>query len=114
MGFQRIEIIDAKKKCFTIDGAPKKGVKVIDIRDETSFKEGHINSAEHIDNSNFSEFLESTEDNDSIVVYCYHGHMSQGVAAHIFEPNLSTQAQIECVESVHKADGVGHARVSPC
>ena len=89
MGFQRIEIIDAKKKFFTIDGAPKRGVKVIDIRDETSFKEGHINSAEHIDNSNFSEFLESTEDNDSIVVYCYHGHMSQGVAAHIFEHGFS-------------------------
>lgn len=85
MNFQTISAKEAKLKFFKDDGSPEEGVKVLDIRDERSFNEGHINSAQHLDNANFSEFLQSTDSAESIMVYCYHGIMSQGVAAHLVE-----------------------------
>ena len=85
MNFQTISAKEAKLKFFKDDGSPEEGVKVLDIRDERSFSEGHINFAQHLDNANFSEFLQSTDSAESIIVYCYHGIMSQGVAAHLIE-----------------------------
>ena len=85
MNFQRISIEEAKSRFFKSDGSPENLVKIIDIRDERSFNEGHIKSALHIDNTNFSEFLQSADSEESIIVYCYHGITSQGVAAHLVE-----------------------------
>ena len=83
MNFQRISVEEAKFKFFNEDGSPVEGVRILDIRDEGSFKEGHINNARHIDNTNFTEFLQDTEFDESIVIYCYHGITSQSVAAHM-------------------------------
>ena len=49
MNFQRISVEEARFKFFNDDGLPVEGVKILDIRDEGSFKEGHINNARHID-----------------------------------------------------------------
>ena len=73
MNFQRISVEEAKFKFFNDDGLPVEGVKILDIRDEGSFKEGHINNARHIDNTNFMDFLQSTEFDEPIIIYCYHG-----------------------------------------
>ncbi|KZX76037.1 hypothetical protein A3715_19185 [Oleiphilus sp. HI0009] len=55
-------------------------VTVIDIRDQMSFEQGHINGAAHIDNSNVEHFIANTDLNKPLVVCCYHGNSSQGAA----------------------------------
>ena len=96
MNFQRISVEEAKFKFFNDDGLPVEGVKILDIRDEDSFKEGHINNARHIDNTNFMDFLQSTEFDEPIIIYCYHGITSQGVAAHVADQGF---------EDVYSLDG---------
>ena len=55
----------------------------IDIRDIHSYQQAHIPSAKHIDNQGIHEFLANAELEDTIVIYCYHGHSSLA-AAHFF------------------------------
>ena len=52
-------------------------VILIDIRDAKSFNEGHINGAINLSNSNLNDFINSSDKNDPIIVYCYHGNSSQ-------------------------------------
>ena len=58
----------------------EKSITLIDIRDQTSFLAGHIESALHIENHNVESFLASADRNLPLVVYCYHGNSSQGAA----------------------------------
>ena len=55
-------------------------VILLDIRDEESFNAGHINGAINLLNRNFNNFINSSDKNDSIIVYCYHGNSSQKAA----------------------------------
>lgn len=96
MKFQRISVKEAKSKFFNNDGFPEEKVKILDIRDEKSFGEGHINHAQHIDNTNIMEFVQVTDFDESIIVYCYHGITSQGVAAHMADQGF---------EDVYSLDG---------
>ena len=96
MNFQRISVEEAKFKFFNVDGSPIDAVKILDIRDESSFKEGHIDNARHIDNTNFMELLQGIEFDEPIIIYCYHGITSQGIAAHIADQGF---------EEVYSLDG---------
>ena len=96
MHFQRISVEEAKFKFFNVDGSPIDAVKILDIRDESSFKEGHIDNARHIDNTNFMELLQGIEFDEPIIIYCYHGITSQGIAAHVADQGF---------EEVYSLDG---------
>ena len=62
---------------------------LVDIRDEMSFRLGHITGATHLDNSSVEDFIDSADRNRPVVVYCYHGNSSQPAAAYLTEQGFS-------------------------
>jgi len=79
MEFKRIDVRQARS---LLDAAPENGLQIIDIRDEQSYANGHISSALHLDSSNVQPFLENADTSKPLLVYCYHGNMSQSAAAY--------------------------------
>lgn len=73
-GFQQISAADAKKLMENQD------TQVADIRDNMSYQAGHIRAAQHVDNSNLSQFMAATDKQKPLIVCCYHGNSSQGAA----------------------------------
>ena len=71
------------------------GGTVVDVRDESSFKSGHIDGAIHIDNSSLAVFIEETDLSVPLVVYCYHGNMSQGAAAYFIEQGFEQASSLD-------------------
>ena len=58
-------------------------VNVIDIRDPGSYSAGHIPSAVSLNDTNIKEFIESTDKEKPLIVYCYHGISSRGAAEYL-------------------------------
>lgn len=82
MEFKRIDVQEARA---LLDAAPENGLQLVDIRDEQSFANGHISSALHLDNSSVQSFVENADTRKPLLVYCYHGNMSQSAAAYFGE-----------------------------
>ena len=57
---------------------------LIDIRDDESFDEGHLDNALHITQENISSFVKETSRETPILVICYHGNSSQAVAKYLY------------------------------
>ncbi|NVK23884.1 MAG: thiosulfate sulfurtransferase GlpE [Gammaproteobacteria bacterium] len=75
--FKLIDPVDAFEKI-------KSGnVVVADIRDPQSFKAGHVEGAFMLNNSTMTEFSGITEFDTPVLVFCYHGHSSQGAAQYL-------------------------------
>ena len=53
---------------------------VVDIRDENSFKIGHIANSIHLTNESLADFLRDADFDAPVVVCCYHGVSSQQAA----------------------------------
>ena len=89
MAFKRISIEDS----MTVieEDAPI----ILDIRDHQSFCAGHVDKALHIDNSNIGEFIEATEKSIPLLVYCYHGNMSQGAANYFNQQGFTTVYSVD-------------------
>ncbi|MCG8413393.1 MAG: thiosulfate sulfurtransferase GlpE [Pseudomonadales bacterium] len=81
VNFKRISVDEAQQ---LIAEHPSK-VQIVDIRDDESFENGHIESAFHLHNSNLQDFIAGADPEQPLLVYCYHGHMSQGAAAFLAE-----------------------------
>ena len=56
-------------------------VTIVDIRDTDSYQAGHLESAIQLDDSTLSEFLDQTNRESPLLVYCYHGISSAGAAS---------------------------------
>lgn len=84
----------------------KGNAHVADIRDEGSFARGHIPKTVNVGSHNLAQFLNQVEDEDSILVLCYHGVSSQGAAQYIAEQGF---------DNVYSVDGgfEGWATVFP-
>ncbi len=63
----------------------KEGAAIIDIRDEASFNTSHIEGAIHLSDANVQEFIRDSDLDKALIVYCYHGHSSQGAAQFLAE-----------------------------
>ena len=50
----------------------------MDVRDPASFEAAHIPGAVNVGDDTIQEFLEQTDKQRKIIVYCYHGNMSLG------------------------------------
>lgn len=68
---------------------------LIDIRDQQSFELGHIENAVHISNANISEFVENSDMDLPLIVYCYHGNSSQPAAAYLSEQGFTEVYSID-------------------
>jgi thiosulfate sulfurtransferase len=87
MNFNRIDIETARRMLSPLESEsePKKPIQIVDIRDDESFAAGHIGAALHLHNGNLQQFIEEADLDAPLLVYCYHGHMSQGAAAYLAE-----------------------------
>ena len=86
----RLSASDAK---YLID---KQNACVVDIRDASSFANGHIKNAIHMSGGAFADFIDATEKNCHIIVCCHHGVMSISVSEALFS---------EGFENVYSLDG---------
>lgn len=57
----------------------------VDVRDPASYEAAHVPGAFPLTDANVSDFVEKTDKAKPIVVYCYHGHTSQGAAAYLLD-----------------------------
>lgn len=75
-------------KCISIDEAKmlidKGQATIADVRDAGSYRAGSIENAVNVQQENVEEFLAAAEKNKPVIVYCYHGHSSQGAADYFF------------------------------
>lgn len=72
--FSNISVSEARA---LIDARP---TQLIDIRDELSFDEAHIEGSQRIDNGSIDAFIAAADKNQPLLVVCYHGISSQHAA----------------------------------
>jgi len=88
MDIPQIQIHEAKKK-FDL-----KHCVFVDIRDPGSYGAAHIPGALHLHDGNVQEFVQTTDKNADVVVYCYHGNSSLGAAAYFIECGFKNVASM--------------------
>ena len=75
-------------KCISIDEAKalidKGGANIADVRDAGSHLSGNIENSINIQQENIDEFVSTTDKDKPLIIYCYHGHSSQGAADYFF------------------------------
>ena len=81
--FQRISIAQAHELMA------QEGCQVADIRDEQSFKLGHIEGATHLDNHVLQQFIEEADPAQPLIIYCYHGNSSQSAAQYFVDKDFT-------------------------
>lgn len=57
----------------------------VDVRDPHSFAHGHIPGAQAVGDHNVEDFIEQADKSKPHIIYCYHGHSSQGGTAYFLE-----------------------------
>ena len=78
-GIPEIQIHEAK------NNLDQKRCVFVDIRDPASYRAAHIPGAIHLHDGNVQEFLQATDKQTPVVVYCYHGNSSLGGVAYLRE-----------------------------
>jgi len=73
----------------------KEGARVIDIRDEASFKQGHIQGATHLDSHNLPVFLDEADRDHPYIICCYHGHSSLNAAQYLLAQDFTHIASLD-------------------
>lgn len=62
---------------------------IIDIRDSGSYSAGHISNAIQLDNASVEPFLENTDKEMALIIYCYHGISSNSAASFFVDQGFS-------------------------
>jgi len=84
MFYHRIAVQDAHELITTVTPV------VVDIRDEASFRRGHICEAVHLDNDTAQGFIEQADKQHPVLIYCYHGNSSQAAAQYLVEQGFAS------------------------
>ncbi|MGQ4276764.1 thiosulfate sulfurtransferase GlpE [Pseudidiomarina sp. E22-M8] len=66
-----------------------------DIRDPRSFALGHIPGSVHLTDASLSDFLEDLDDDQAVVVVCYHGNSSQGAAQYLAQQGVEPVSSLD-------------------
>jgi len=87
-------------KCVSIDEAKalidKGNITIADVRDADAYLACNIENSINIQQESIEAFLAATDKDQPILVYCYHGHSSQGAADYLFNQGF---------EEVYSMDG---------
>ena len=71
-------------KCIDVQEAQEllndPGTVIIDIRDKVSYQAGNIPNSISVSDGNIVDFLNSTDRQESLLIYCYHGINSKDAA----------------------------------
>ena len=74
MSYQSIDINQAQQLI------EEQNVTVIDVRDLQSYESAHLENALLVNDETIEAFLKTTDKSEPLLVYCYHGHISQNAA----------------------------------
>jgi thiosulfate sulfurtransferase len=88
MDIPQIQIQDAKLKL------DDQTCLFVDIRDPGSYRAAHIPGAVHLHDGNVQDFLQQTDKERDVVVYCYHGNSSLGAVAFLIESGFKSVASM--------------------
>lgn len=77
--FKQVDIHGAKQFLA------KENVVMVDIRDENSYETAHVKGAFHLTNDSLRQFLNEVSFEHTVLVLCYHGNSSKGVAQYLCE-----------------------------
>jgi thiosulfate sulfurtransferase len=88
--FKRISATDAHALLLTGNA------QIVDIRDEMSYQNAHVEGALNLNNTNLQSFIESADPDRPLLVYCYHGISSQSAAEFLSQKGF---------EEVYSIDG---------
>ena len=88
MDIPQIQIHDAKQKL------DEKNAVFVDIRDPNAYGQAHIPGAIHLHDGNVQDFVQKTDKEKDIVVYCYHGNSSLGATAFLIENGFKNVASM--------------------
>ncbi len=88
MEIPQIPIHDAKNKL------DQKQCLFVDIRDPGSYQQAHIPGAIRLHDGNVQEFVQNTDKDKDVVVYCYHGNSSLGATAYLIENGFKNVASM--------------------
>jgi len=70
-------------------------VHILDMRDVNSFKKGHIDGAEHVNDSLIKQFMRNKAKNSPLIIYCYHGNSSRDLASFFSQLGFSNVFNLE-------------------
>ncbi len=70
------------------------GAIFMDVRDPASYSAAHVPGARHVNDHNVMQFVNETDPDAKVVIYCYHGHSSLGGAAFLMEQGFSDVASM--------------------
>lgn len=62
---------------------------IVDVRDPQSFQNGHLAGAILLDNNTVESFIQSTNKDLPVIVYCYHGNSSQQAGQFLAEQGFT-------------------------
>ena len=82
MNFTRISVLEARLLLETSGG---ERAQIADIRDELAYNDAHIENAVNVNNNNLQDFIDNADVEAPVLIYCYHGNLSQGAAAYLAE-----------------------------
>ena len=88
MEIPQIEIYQAKERL------DQEKAVFVDIRDPASYRAAHIPGALHLHDANLQEFVQKTDKEKPLVVYCYHGNSSLGAVAYLLENGFKNVASM--------------------
>jgi thiosulfate sulfurtransferase len=88
MEIPQIEIHQAKERL------DQEKAVFVDIRDPGSYQAAHIPGALHLHDGNAQDFVQNTDKEKPLVVYCYHGNSSLGAAAYFLENGFKDVASM--------------------
>ena len=86
MSYSRISVLEAR---LLLESHGDAGVQIADVRDEQAYQHEHIPHAVHVDNNNLQNFIDNADLGVPLLVYCYHGHISQGAASYLNEQGFN-------------------------
>ncbi|MBL7251564.1 thiosulfate sulfurtransferase GlpE [Alloalcanivorax sp. C16-2] len=67
----------------------------VDVRDPDSHGQARIPGAVPLNQANLEQFLADTDRQRPLVVYCYHGHSSQGASDYLTEHGFSSVVSLD-------------------
>ncbi|KFZ27978.1 MULTISPECIES: thiosulfate sulfurtransferase GlpE [Pseudidiomarina] len=69
--------------------------KFADIRDARSYELGHIPGSVRLTDANLADFLAELDDDQPVVVVCYHGNSSQGAAQYLAHQGIEPVSSLD-------------------
>jgi len=82
MKFSRINVLEARLLLETSGG---ERAQIVDIRDDLTYHDDHIENAVNVNNNNLQDFIDNADVEAPVLIYCYHGNLSQGAAGYLAE-----------------------------